>query len=78
MFQLHGDEFLSHYHRRSNVESTFSAIKRKFGSSLRSKKPTARTNELLAKVLCYNLSVVAHAATELGIDPRLGKRCTLT
>jgi hypothetical protein len=32
-FHLERDTFLSHYHKRSNVESTFSMIKRKFGDS---------------------------------------------
>ena len=32
-------EFLAHYHARSNVESTFGAMKRKFGASVRSKNP---------------------------------------
>lgn len=43
------DEFLAHYHKRSNVESTFSMIKRKFGDFLRSKTDTAMVNEALAK-----------------------------
>jgi transposase len=30
-----------HYHERSNVESTFSAMKRQFGETIRSKAPTA-------------------------------------
>jgi hypothetical protein len=29
-YQLHRDEFLDHYHKRSNVETTFSMIKAKF------------------------------------------------
>jgi hypothetical protein len=33
-FQFKREEFLQHYHKRSNVESTFSMIKRKFGDSL--------------------------------------------
>ena len=37
-FMYRRDEFLLHYHRRSNVESTFSMIKRKFGDSLRSRE----------------------------------------
>ena len=36
-FQFRQEEFLRHYHKRSNVESTFSAIKRKFGPDVRSK-----------------------------------------
>jgi len=32
-FMFKRDEFLQHYHKRSNVESTFSMMKRKFGDS---------------------------------------------
>src|SRR5260370_37429976 len=35
-FQCRQQDFLDHYHKRSNVESTFSAVKRKFGDSVRS------------------------------------------
>jgi transposase len=48
-------EFYQHYHKRSNVETTFSMIKAKFGECLRSKTLVAQTNEVLAKVLCHNL-----------------------
>ena len=34
------EEFLSHYHKRSNVETTFHMIKSKFGQRLRSKTLT--------------------------------------
>ena len=67
-FTLKSEEFLKHYHRRSNVETTFSMIKRKFGESVRSKLPTAQTNEVLAKVLLHNLTCICHAITEFGID----------
>jgi transposase len=62
-------DFLAHYHARSNVESTFSAIKRKFGGSVRSKNPVAQVNEVLCKALCHNLSMLVHAMFELGIEP---------
>ena len=68
-FTYRRDEFLAHYHKRSNVESTFSMIKRKFGDSLRSKTETAQVNETLAKVLCHNLVVLIHEMHELHIDP---------
>ena len=71
-FQVDREAFLAGYHRRSNSESTFSALKRLFGSSLRSKKRTAQVNELLAKVLAYNLTVIVHAVFDLGIDPGFG------
>jgi transposase len=73
MFTLNRDEFLTHYHKRSNVESTFSAIKRKFGDSVRSKTDVAIKNEVLAKVVCHNIVVVIHEMHELGIDPTFGK-----
>jgi transposase len=69
LFMYKRPEFLAHYHARSNVESTFSAVKRKFGGSVRSKNPTAQVNEVLCKALCFNLSCLVHAIHELGITP---------
>jgi transposase len=63
------EEFLVHYHQRSNVEITFSMIKSKFGERLRSKTETAQMNEALCKVLCHNLCVVIQSMYELGIAP---------
>ena len=37
----------SNYHKRSNVETTFSMIKEKFGTRLLSKKELAQVNEVL-------------------------------
>jgi transposase len=71
-FQIHREEFLSRYHLRSNVESTFSMIKRKFGDSVRSKCDTAMKNEVLAKLVCHNICCVNQEAHELGIDPGFG------
>ena len=68
-YQFKREEFLAHYHKRSNVESTFSMIKAKFGASVRSRKRTAQVNEILCKVLCHNLSVLVHSIYELGIAP---------
>lgn len=68
-FMFKREEYLQHYHKRSNVESTFSMLKRKFGGSLRSKTDTALVNESLCKVLCHNLVVLIHEMHELGIEP---------
>jgi transposase len=68
-FNLHREEFLTHYHNRSNVESTFSAIKRKFGDAVRSRTDTSMKNESLAKIVCHNLCCVIQEWYELGIDP---------
>jgi transposase len=62
------EEFLTHYHKRSNVETTFHMIKSKFGQRLRSKTLTAQINEALCKVLCHNLCVVIQSQHELGIE----------
>lgn len=70
---LNREDFLKHYHRRSNVESTFSAMKRKFGGSVRSKLPAAQLNEVLLKCLAHNLSVLVHSIHELGIQPEFWK-----
>jgi transposase len=72
-YQFKRPEFLAHYHKRSNAESTISMIKRKFGPSLRSKKFVAQTNEILLKVLCHNLAVLVHSIFELGIEPTFWK-----
>jgi transposase len=69
-FSLNRDEFMAHYHKRSNVESTMSMIKAKFRDELRSKTDTAMRNEALAKVLCHNICCVIGAIYELGIDPK--------
>ena len=68
-FQLNRDEFMEHYHKRSNIEATNAAIKRKFGKTLKSKNPIAQVNELLAKIIAYNLTVVIHEMYENGINP---------
>ena len=57
------------YHKRSNVETTFSMIKAKFGDGLRSKTVTAQKNEVLCKVLAHNLCCVIQSIYELGIEP---------
>jgi transposase len=68
-FQMHRDEFMGRYHCRSNVESTFSMIKRKFGDAVRSKTDMAMKNEVLAKLVCHNLCCIIHEMHESGVDP---------
>jgi hypothetical protein len=66
-YQFNRDEYLKHYHKRSNVESTFSMVKAKFGDHLRSKTDAALFNEALCKILCHNLCVLVMSDYELGI-----------
>ncbi len=66
-FKYNETEFMEHYHVRSNVESTFGALKAKFNDTIKSKTFTAQKNELLLKVLCFNIVQVIHETNELGI-----------
>ena len=67
-FEFKNEEFLEHYHKRSNAETTFHMIKSKFGDSVRSKTEVAQVNEVLLKVLCHNICVVIQEMFELGLD----------
>lgn len=68
-YEFNQEFFLQRYHKRSNVESTFSMIKAKFGDGLRSKTQTAQTNEALCKILCHNICCLIQSIFELGIEP---------
>ena len=68
-YEFNQQWFLQQYHKRSNVESTFSMIKAKFGDALRSKTEVAQTNEALCKVLCHNICCIIQSIFELGIEP---------
>jgi transposase len=74
LFVYQRDTFLARYHVRSNVETTFSMIKRKFGDSLRSKSDVGQINEVLAKVIAHNLCVIIASIYELGLEmPTFGQ-----
>ena len=77
-FRLHREEFLQKYHKRSNIESSFSALKRKLGDSVRGKSDVSMKNEVLAKVACYNLTCCIAEWYTLGIEPlfRQNDSCT--
>ncbi len=68
-FHLNQEEFLEHYHKRSNIETTFHMIKTKLGDKLKSKNFPAQQNELLCKIIAHNIIVLIHEMYELGIDP---------
>ncbi|MCG8670884.1 MAG: transposase, partial [Pseudomonadales bacterium] len=67
-FQLNQEAFNRHYHQRSNVETTFSMVKAKFGDKVRSKNEVAQVNELLCKFVAHNIVVLIHEEAELGIE----------
>ena len=66
-FQYRREDFLVHYHKRSNVESTFSMIKAKFRDHVRSKTDVAMVNEVLCKIICHNICCLIQESHELGI-----------
>ncbi|MDO8537313.1 MAG: IS5 family transposase [archaeon] len=68
IFILKREEFLKHYHKRSNAESVFHMVKAKFGNSLKSKNGRGMANEILFKVLCHNICVLIQEIHELGIE----------
>lgn len=68
-FKLNQEDFLMHYHSRSNIETTFFAVKTKFGDSVKNKTFVSQTNEVLYKLIAYNITVLINAMYELGIKP---------
>lgn len=68
-FNFNREEFMQHYHKRSNAETVFSMIKAKFGGFVRAKTPTAQVNEVLCKILCHNICVLIQSIYELGFEP---------
>lgn len=68
-YNFRREEFLQHYHQRSNAESAFSMLKAKFRDHVRSRTDVAMKNEVLCKFLCHNIVVVHQSHIELGIEP---------
>jgi len=67
-FQFNNEEFMSHYHKRSNAETVFHMVKMKFGDKVRSKNRIAQENELMCKFIAHNICVVIQEMFELGIQ----------
>ena len=68
MFKKTLNFFKKHYHKRSKVESVFSVIKNYFGNTVFSRKIEGQLNELLVKVLDYNLCRLGEVAFYMKID----------
>jgi transposase len=67
-YSLNRDDYMAHYHRRSNSESVFSMVKAKFRDCVRSKTDTAMKNEVLCKFIAHNICCLIMSQLELGID----------
>ncbi|MFI5297209.1 MAG: transposase [Polyangiales bacterium] len=75
-FQFHGEEFLSRYGKRQNVEATFSAMKRVIADRVRSRTPISQINEALVIALVHNVRRLAHVMHEMGFDRETLKKAS--
>ena len=57
-YDRYHEHFMMNYHKRSNAESVFNMMKRKFGPHLYSKSETGQVNEVLCKSLAHNICVL--------------------
>ena len=73
-FKTNEEEFMKKYNERSNVESTFGAIKKKFGDTLKSKNYTAQVNELYCKIIAYNITMLIQEMYMSQIDVCFDKK----
>lgn len=67
-YTKHREEFMQHYHKRSNVETCFYMVKKKFGNYLRGRSEVSQNNEILAKFLAHNLCVLVQEMFELKVN----------
>ena len=70
-FLQNNERFMQSYHKRSNIESAFAMIKRKFGNNLKTRRNISQINEILMKCLCHNLSVLVQESFEIGLEINL-------
>jgi len=68
------------YYKRSNVESVFNMIKRKFGTHLYSKSEIGQINDILCKALAHNARILIHKYHEndLKLDFKCCKKTKVT
>lgn len=67
-FKQERKEFDKYYHRRSNVETTFSMIKTKFGEFLRCRNNQGQINEVLLKCLVLNITCLIAEIFQNNVD----------
>jgi len=67
-FQNHREDFMKHYHRRSNVETVFAMVKLRLGEFLKCKNYEAQRCELLMKFIVHNITVLIQEIFENDLD----------
>jgi len=73
-FRDNKEEWKEHYHKRSNVETTFAMIKLRLGEHLKSKNYTAQRSELMMKFICHNICCLIQEIYEHNIHVNF-KKC---
>lgn len=73
MFRDRQEEFKKHYHRRSNVETTFAMVKTRLGEFLKCKEFDAQRSELMMKFICHNICCLIQEMYENGIEINFDK-----
>lgn len=68
MFNENLDLFKTHYHKRSNAESTISVVKWRFGDFVLSRNYVGQVNEILLKVLCSNVTTLIRSMFEVNVS----------
>ena len=72
-FRDHQDEFMEKYHKRSNVETTFSMLKTRFNNKVMTKRLISNINEIKIKCLCHNICVLIQEMFENKIEINFDK-----
>lgn len=71
-FNLYRDEFNEMYRFRGNAETGNSAFKGVLNEHIRARKPAARVNEALCRVIAHNIRQLVRVMHEYGVPPDFG------
>lgn len=66
-YQTDREEFLKHYHKRSNAETVVSMLKTNFGDNVRCRTDTSMANDVYCKIICHNICCLIRSMYELNI-----------
>jgi transposase len=66
-YQTDREEFLKHYHKRSNAETVVSMLKTNFGDNVRCRTDTSMANEVYYKIISHNIWCLIRSIHELNI-----------
>lgn len=73
IFRDNKEEFMKRYHKRSNVETTFSMVKMRLGEFLKCKDFDSQRSELMMKFICHNICCLIEEMYKNGIKINFNK-----